>query len=82
MARTSQVFNHAYGPMCDMWSCGCVVYELLTGEPPFDPYKLPENNPAYYLKKNVRAAQFGRNSGAILAQFRCAILAQFRSAIP
>ena len=61
-----EVFDRRYGPMCDMWSCGCVVYELLTGEPPFDPYKLPENNPAYYLKKNVRAAQFGRNSGAIL----------------
>ena len=77
-----EVFDRRYGPMCDMWSCGCVVYELLTGEPPFDPYKLPENNPAYYLKKNVRAAQFRRNSGAILAQFRCAILAQFRRAIP
>ena len=74
-----EVFDRRYGPMCDMWSCGCVVYELLTGEPPFDPYKLPENNPAYYLKKNVRAAQFGRNSaGAILAQFwRNSAAAQF-----
>ena len=30
-----EVFDRRYGPMCDMWSCGCVVYELLTGEPPF-----------------------------------------------
>ena len=28
-----EVFNRSYGPMCDMWSLGCVVYELLVGEP-------------------------------------------------
>ena len=79
-----EVFDRRYGPMCDMWSCGCVVYELLTGEPPFDPYKLPENNPAYYLKKNVRrdaipaqfwrmrATQFGRNSAAQFWRSRAA----------
>ena len=34
------VFNHKYGPQADMWSFGCVVYELLVGEPPFAPYQL------------------------------------------
>ena len=36
-----EVFDRKYGPMCDMWSFGCVLYELLLGEPPFDPYASP-----------------------------------------
>ena len=28
-----EVFDRKYGPMCDMWSFGCVLYELLLGEP-------------------------------------------------
>lgn len=27
--------NAAYGPQCDMWSVGCITYELLSGHPPF-----------------------------------------------
>ena len=28
------------------------------GEPPFDPYKLPPDDPEYHLKRNVRAARY------------------------
>ncbi|EPS41332.1 hypothetical protein H072_4777 [Dactylellina haptotyla CBS 200.50] len=27
--------NRRYSHVCDMWSLGCVIYTLLTGEPPF-----------------------------------------------
>jgi len=56
-----EVFNRAYGPMADMWSLGCVFYELVMGEPPFDPYKLPLDDPEAHLKRNVRAARYPTN---------------------
>merc|ERR1712061_675576 len=27
--------NAQYGPQCDIWSVGCMTYELLCGHPPF-----------------------------------------------
>ena len=32
------------------------------GEPPFDPYKLPADNPEWHLKRNVRAAKYPRQT--------------------
>jgi len=53
-----EVWSRAYGPMCDLWALGCVSYELLLGEPPFDPYKLPANDPETHLRRNVRTATY------------------------
>jgi len=33
------ILNHQFNETCDIWSVGCMVYELLTGEILFDPDK-------------------------------------------
>jgi serine/threonine protein kinase len=32
----------AYGPQCDIWSIGCITFELLSGHPPFNAKTAPE----------------------------------------
>jgi serine/threonine protein kinase len=30
-----ELIDRAYGPQVDMWSLGCIAYEMLAGEPAF-----------------------------------------------
>jgi len=38
------ILGHIYDKSCDIWSLGCVIFELLTGDLLFDPKKDKENN--------------------------------------
>lgn len=38
------ILEYKYNECCDMWSVGCIIYELLTGEILFDPDKTSRAN--------------------------------------
>lgn len=49
------VNKQSYGKACDWWSFGCVIYEMLTGLPPFYDknkndvfFKITSRNPNFY----------------------------------
>jgi serine/threonine protein kinase len=45
----------AYGPQCDMWSVGCITFELLSGSPPFD---APTASELFHLLQCVSGPTF------------------------
>lgn len=42
------ILGHKYNKSCDVWSLGCVIFELLTGELLFNPKKDKENSRDIY----------------------------------
>jgi serine/threonine protein kinase len=47
-----ELIDRAYGPQADMWSLGCVVYEMLTGEEAFPAPEGMERKELYALIKS------------------------------
>lgn len=48
------VLGVPYGPKCDIWSCGCTLFMLLSGRPPFNAKKGGKNA----MFRKIRAGDF------------------------
>lgn len=75
------ILGYSYNETCDIWSVGCMLYELLTGEVLFDPSKKRRFNrdrshlyemmvrlgriPDYLLNKSNRKNIFYKNNGLL-----------------
>ena len=45
-----------YGATCDVWACGCIIYCLLGGVPPFEDSKVTA------LMKKIRRGKYDFNA--------------------
>jgi len=66
MFYAPELINGAYGPQADIWSCGCVLYELLTGEIAFDVDDEDDENWQAPLFRKIRHASYDKTKLAQL----------------
>ena len=52
------MIDRAYGPQADMWSLGCVIYEMLTGYEAFPSLEGMERKDLYH---NIKTAKYDKN---------------------
>jgi calcium-dependent protein kinase len=53
-----ELIDRNYGPQADMWSAGCILYEMLSGEHPFD---ADDDDALYALIQNARFTMEGKH---------------------
>ena len=58
------MIDRAYGPQADMWSLGCVIYEMLTGYEAFPSLEGMERKDLYH---NIKTAKYDKNRLAALS---------------
>jgi len=47
-----EVLNGKYDEKCDLWSCGCILYVMLVGYPPFEALNMED------LFKKIKNANY------------------------